>query len=177
MILTVLTFPNDILRKKSEPVEEITPEIIELVNNMAETMYAQRGLGLAAPQVGVNKRIVVVDHTGGEEPDTLIQLINPEIISSSGEQFGDEGCLSIPGEYEKVRRADHVILRAFSPEGELIEIEADGMRARAFQHEIDHLNGVLFIDHLPAFKRDIVKKHIKRRMAEGDYGMPENVKS
>lgn len=177
MILEVLTFPNNTLRKKSTPVETIDAEIVELINNMTETMYSQKGLGLAAPQVGVSKRIVIVDHTGGEEPGTLLQLINPEITVKSGEMLGDEGCLSIPGEYEKVRRAAQVTLRALNPAGEVIEIEAEGLLARAFQHEIDHLDGVLFIDHLPPFKRDIVKKHIKRRMAEGDYGTPSDVKS
>ncbi len=177
MILDVLTFPNDILRKKSQPVEEITEDIVRLINNMTETMYSQKGLGLAAPQVGVNKRVVVIDYTGGEEPDTLLQLINPEIIAKDGEQFGDEGCLSIPGEYEKVRRYANVVLRALSPSGEQIEIEADGLLARACQHEIDHLDGVLFIDHLAPYKRDIVKKHIKKRMADGDYGTPADVKS
>lgn len=177
MILEVLTFPNDILRKKSLPVENIDADVIELINNMTETMYSQKGLGLAAPQVGVNKRIIIVDHTGGEEPGSLLQLINPELVIKTGEMLGDEGCLSIPGEYEKVRRASNVVLKALNPAGETIEIEAEGLLARAFQHEIDHLDGVLFIDHLPPFKRDIVKKHIKRRMAEGDYGTPSDVKS
>ena len=177
MILEVITFPNDTLRKKSAPVDNIDASITELVHNMAETMYSQKGLGLAAPQVGINKRIVVIDPTGGEEPGALLQLINPVIIEKDGEQVGDEGCLSIPGEYEKVRRASHVVFKALNPAGEEIEMEVEGLLARAVQHELDHLEGVLFIDHLPPYKRDIVKKHIKRRIADGDYGSQEIVKS
>lgn len=177
MILEVLTFPNDILRKKSAPVAEVTEEIVTLAQDMADTMYSQKGLGLAAPQVGVNIRLVVIDTTAGEEEDGLLYLINPVITASEGEQFGDEGCLSIPGEYEKVRRFNNITVKALNLEGEEYSVDCDGLLARAVQHEIDHLNGVLFIDHIPPYKRDIVKKHIKRRIADGDYGPAENVKS
>lgn len=177
MILEVLTFPNDILRKKSVALQTVTEEMRQLAHDMADTMYSQKGLGLAAPQVGVNVCLVVVDATGGEEEGNLHYLFNPVVINGEGEQFGDEGCLSIPGEYEKVRRFMKVTVKALDIEGNEIEVHAEGLLARAMQHEIDHLNGVLFIDHLPPYKRDIVKKHIKKRIAEGDYGNQESVQS
>ncbi|TCK61572.1 peptide deformylase [Seleniivibrio woodruffii] len=177
MIRRIHTFPDDVLRKKALPVEHIDAEISELLNDMTETMYNQKGVGLAAPQVGVGLRVIVIDTSVGENPEELIQLINPEITAAEGEQTGEEGCLSIPGEYEAVRRYSKVSVRALNPAGEVIEFDAEGFLARAVQHEIDHLEGTLFIDRIPPYKRDIVKKHIKRRMADGDYGYTADVKS
>jgi len=169
MIREVKTFPDKVLRIKAEPVEKIDEEITALLDDMAETMYAQKGVGLAAPQVGVSKRVIVLDPTAGEQPDSLMKIINPEILASDGEQLGEEGCLSVPGEYESVRRAEKITLKALTPDGQEFTMEAEGYLARIFQHEIDHLNGVLFIDRLPSYKKDTVKKAIKRRIAEGDY--------
>jgi peptide deformylase len=169
MILEVKTFPDNILRQKAEPVEKIDDEIIKLLDDMVETMYDQRGVGLAAPQVGISKRIIVVDTSAGEEECQLMRLINPEIIEGEGEQIAEEGCLSVPGEYEKVRRYEKVVLKAMNEQGEEFTLPAEGFLARAFQHEIDHLEGILFIDKLPSFKRDSVKKSIKRRINAGDY--------
>jgi len=169
MIREVVTFPNDILRRKAEHVESIDEEIRRLLDDMVQTMYSKNGVGLAAPQIGVSRRIIVIDTSAGEEEGTLLRVINPEIISEEGEQLGEEGCLSVPGEYEPVRRAEKIRVRAVSEEGKPYEIDAEGFLARVFQHEIDHLNGVLFIDRLPSFKKDTVKKAIKRRIAEGDY--------
>jgi peptide deformylase len=169
MILEVKTFPDKVLRIKAEPVVDINEETIKLLNNMVQTMHHQKGVGLAAPQVGVSKRIIVIDTSAGEDEGMILRVINPEIIEASGEQIGEEGCLSVPGEYEPVRRAEKIKVKALSEEGKPYTMEAEGFLARVFQHEIDHLNGVLFIDRLPSFKKETVKKSIKRRIADGDY--------
>lgn len=136
--------PDPILREKSKPVPKITPNIIKLLDNMADTMYDANGVGLAAPQIGILKRVIVVD-VGGDDQE-LFEVINPEIISSSGDQFGAEGCLSIPGLYGDVKRFEKVTVKGLDRNGMEIMIKAEGFLARAFQHEIDHLNGVLFTD-------------------------------
>lgn len=169
MILEVKTFPDKVLRKKAEPVTTINEPIRRLLDDMVQTMHASRGVGLAAPQVGVSKRIIVIDTSVGEDDGMVLKVINPEIIASEGEQMEEEGCLSIPGEYEPIRRAEKVTVQAMDLDGNTYTLEAEGFLSRIFQHEIDHLNGVLFIDRLPSFKRDTVKKTIKRRIAEGDY--------
>jgi len=169
MVLEIKTFPDKILRGRSEEVTEITDEIQSLIYDMADTMYSAPGIGLAAPQVGVKKRIIVIDITAGEEKGHLLKLINPVIVEKSGEVLSEEGCLSIPGEYEKVKRFDKVVAEALDIDGNKIRIEAEDLLARALQHEIDHLEGVLFLDHLTGLKKETVKKHIKRRIATGDY--------
>ncbi len=132
---------DPILREKAKPVPQITPNIIKLLDNMRETMYAAKGVGLAAPQIGVSKRVVVVDVGDG-----LYELINPEIIKSRGRELGAEGCLSIPGIIGDVPRATSIVVRALNREGKMMEYRVKGYAARAFQHEIDHLDGILFID-------------------------------
>jgi len=169
MILEVKTFPDKVLRQKAQPVETIDESIITLLDNMVQTMYDKKGVGLAAPQVGVSKRIIVLDTTSSEDDGMILRVINPEIISAEGEQLGEEGCLSVPGEYEPVRRAEKITVKAMDEDGNPYTLEAEGFLARVFQHEIDHLDGVLFIDRLPSFKKDTVKKSIKRRIADGDY--------
>jgi peptide deformylase len=169
MILEVKTFPDKVLRIKAEPVVDINEDTVKLLDNMVQTMHHQKGVGLAAPQVGVSKRMIVIDTSAGEDEGMILRVINPEIIEASGEQVGEEGCLSVPGEYEPVRRAEKIKVKALSEEGKPYTIEAEGFLARVFQHEIDHLNGVLFIDRLPSFKKETVKKSIKRRIADGDY--------
>jgi len=169
MILEVKTFPDKVLRIKAEPVVDINEETRKLLDDMVHTMHQQKGVGLAAPQVGVSKRLIVIDTSAGEDDGMILRVINPEILEASGEQVGEEGCLSVPGEYEPVRRAEKVKVKALSEEGKPYTMEAEGFLARVFQHEIDHLNGVLFIDRLPSFKKDTVKKSIKRRIADGDY--------
>jgi peptide deformylase len=140
----ILPFGDPILRKKSKPVDEITPKIIKLLDNMADTLYADDGrAGLAAPQVGILRRIIVMDCGEG-----LIELINPEIIKTSGEQAGPEACLSFPGYTGIVKRANHVVVKSMNRQGETFFLEGRGFLARCLQHEIDHLNGVLFIDHV-----------------------------
>jgi len=143
-IKIIVKEPDPILRETSRPVPKITPNIHKLLNDMAETMYEASGVGLAAPQIGILKRVIVIDTA--EEESELIEMINPEILSSSGEQVGPEGCLSIPGVNGDVKRYDKVKVKGLNRDGEEQIIEAEGFLARVFQHEIDHLNGVLFTD-------------------------------
>jgi peptide deformylase len=140
-VYQIVCMGEDILREKAQEVKKITPNILKLLDNMAETMYQANGVGLAAPQIGVSKRVVVIDSGEG-----LIELINPVIMEKAGEEFDQEGCLSIPNVVGDVRRAKKVVAQALNRDGELMEYEAEGLLARAFQHEIDHLNGVLFVD-------------------------------
>jgi peptide deformylase len=140
-VRVIVKHPDPILREVSAPVKKITPNIHKLLDDMAETMYAANGVGLAAPQVGINKRIIVIDVGEG-----IIEMINPEIISMEGEQIGPEGCLSIPGLRGEVKRAMKVKVKGLDRNGNEIEVEGEELLARAFQHEIDHLNGILFID-------------------------------
>lgn len=140
-VYQIVKMGEKVLKEKAQEVKAITPNIHKLLDNMAETMYDANGVGLAAPQIGVSKRVVVID-TG----DGLFELINPVIINKSGEEADEEGCLSIPNLVGTVRRAKKVTAQALNREGELIEYEVQGLLARAFQHEIDHLNGILFVD-------------------------------
>lgn len=143
-VRVIVKDPDPILREISKPVPKITPSIIKLLDNMADTMYDAQGVGLAAPQIGVLKRVIIVDT--GEEDSQLYELINPEIVSQSGEQIGLEGCLSIPGLSGEVKRAEHITIKGLDRHGHEVVIEAEGYLARAFQHEVDHLNGILFTD-------------------------------
>ncbi len=136
--------PDPVLREHAKPVPKITPNIHKLLDDMADTMYEAQGVGLAAPQVGILKRVIVMDC--GEEYGGLIELINPEIIKKEGEQFGPEGCLSIPGLQGDVRRAQKCTVKGWNRDGQEIEIEGEELLARCIQHEVDHLNGVLFLD-------------------------------
>ncbi len=140
-VYQIVQIGEDILREKSQEVTKITPNIHKLLDNMAETMYQANGVGLAAPQIGVLKKVVVIDSGEG-----LIELINPVITEKIGEELGEEACLSVPNVVGDVRRAKKVVAQALNRDGELIEYEAEGLMARAFQHEIDHLNGILFVD-------------------------------
>jgi len=157
-ILEIKEYGESILREKSLPVEKITPEILNLIKDMAETMYTASGVGLAASQVGVPKRIILVD---GEE-DGLIVLINPMIIKSEGEVAAEEGCLSVPDIYSQVKRSSKVTIKALSENGDPIEITNEGLIARALQHEIDHLDGILFIDRIGRMERQILLNKLKK---------------
>jgi peptide deformylase len=136
---------------------------------MFETMYAAKGVGLAAPQIGLSQRISVIDISVGEDESKKLVLINPEITFREGEQVGEEGCLSIPGFREPVKRANKVSVKAQNERGEPVELEGEELLARAFEHEIDHLNGVLFISHLSALKRDIIRRKIKKLQKAGEW--------
>jgi len=171
-VVRYINNPN--LEKPAAPVAEEefgTPELEQLVEDMFETMYASRGLGLAAPQIDVHKRLTVIDTSGGEEdvePNKVV-LINPEIIFKEGKQTGEEGCLSIPGFREEVRRSKRVKVRARNTKGEVIEAEGEDLMARAMQHEIDHLNGILFLAHLSPLKREVIRRKIKKLIQAGEW--------
>lgn len=158
----ILLYPNDVLTTPTEPVEEVTDEIRELVRDLTETMYDAPGIGLAAPQIGVSKRVAVIDISKADEPAELRVLINPEIVSRSGDITWEEGCLSFPSLYEKIDRANDVVVRALNEKGEEYEIEASELLAVALQHEIDHLDGVLFIDRMSHLKRRRALKRYKK---------------
>ncbi len=165
----IVIYPEEVLATRGESVEEITPEIRELVADLVETMYAAPGVGLAAQQVGVALQVAVVDVTAGEEPDQLLVLINPEITAQEGSQVDEEGCLSFPGITEMLERPMKVTLRARDLEGEEFEVEGEGFLARAFCHEIDHLNGVLFIDRMSSLKRQFVRRKIRKAVRAGEW--------
>ena len=163
-LLTILTYPEPILRKRARPVETIDGNIEKLVEDMADTMYAAPGIGLAAPQVGESLRIITVDVT--EEREGLIVLINPEIISWEGECAGEEGCLSIPDFKEVIPRKKKVVIRGLDISGKEMKIPAEGILAISFQHEIDHLDGMVIVDRISGLKRDLFKKKLKKKIAQ-----------
>ena len=165
MIRKILTWPDMELKKKSAPVVVINDNIRELVKDMTETMYDAPGVGLAAPQVGVHQRVIVIDISGKEEPPDLIVAINPVIVHAEGESYEEEGCLSVPKYAANVRRHASVVVKALNLVGEEITYQAEELLAVAFQHEIDHLDGILFVDHLSPLKREIFKRK-QRRLAE-----------
>lgn len=159
-ILQIRKFPDDVLRRKAEPVEEINGQLQKLINDMAETMYAAPGIGLAAPQVGVSKRLIILDISHKDGKYNLITIINPEILLFEDLIDSEEGCLSLPGHVVNIKRHKRVVVRGFDREGKPIEIDADGLLARVLQHEIDHLDGILLLDRLGPFRREILKKRI-----------------
>jgi peptide deformylase len=167
MIRKILVYPDPELKKKSVPVTVINEKTRDLVRDMKETMYDAPGVGLAAPQIGVHQRIIVIDVSGKDEKPELIVAINPEIIHSEGESYEEEGCLSVPGYAANVHRHASVVVKALNLEGEEVIYKAGELLAIAFQHEIDHLDGVLFIDHLSNLKREIFQKKYRRMVEEG----------
>ena len=166
MILTILKYPDPVLSKPGEPVTEFNDELRRLVADMYETTYANQGIGLAAPQVGVSKRVTVVDLSVGKDPKDKLAIINPEVIFRDGKQYEEEGCLSFPDIREKVVRAAKVRIRAQDEYGKWFEIDGEELLARAFQHEIDHLDGVLFIFRMSALKRNLSLRKIRKLQRE-----------
>ncbi|MCL2296860.1 MAG: peptide deformylase [Proteobacteria bacterium] len=160
-LLPVLEYPDPRLKTVARPVAEITPEIRQLIRDMAETMYAAPGIGLAATQVDFHQQVVVIDIS--ETKDALLVLINPEIIESRGEIYGEEGCLSVPGYYDEIKRAETITVRAMNEEGQSYEFNADGILAVCIQHEIDHLRGKVFVDYLSILKRSRVAAKLKKQ--------------
>jgi peptide deformylase len=164
-VRTILHYPDPRLREKARPVAEITPEIRQLVEDMAETMYAAPGVGLAATQIGEPHRIFVIDIASEDEPSQLRVFINPEIVGKDGDLVWEEGCLSFPGVTEEIDRAAKVRVRAIGVDGKPFELEAEELLAVAVQHELDHLDGVLMIDRMGALKKRIVDRKMRRREA------------
>ncbi len=162
-VLKIVTYGDPVLTTPAESVKEIDAEIRELVHNMVLTMHAAPGIGLAAPQVSVGRRVITVDISVGERPEELYILINPEIVEKEGESYTEEGCLSVPGIEEKVRRPAKVKVKGMDLEGKERVLSASGTLARAFCHEIDHINGRLFIDNLTPLKKALVKKKLKKQ--------------
>jgi peptide deformylase len=170
MVHKVVKYGDPVLETKAEPITEFdTPELRQMVDDMFDTMYSAKGIGLAAPQIGVSKRLTVIDVSAGEEGGEKIVLINPEIIEKAGSQLGEEGCLSIPGFREDVKRAMKIKVRAQNVEGDTLEYEADELLSRCMQHEIDHLNGVLFLAHLSPLKRDLIRRKIRKLQKAGEW--------
>jgi len=169
MIREIVKYPDPILQKPTEPVTEFDDELRELVDDMFESMYAAQGIGLAAPQVGISKRLTVIDLSFKKNPEEKIVLINPEIIHKEGRQNEDEGCLSLPEIREKVSRAEKVRVRAQDVTGKWFEIDGEELLARAFQHEIDHLDGILFIFRVSALKRDLLLRKIRKMQKNGEW--------
>lgn len=166
MVRNILTYPDPVLKKKSLSVPVINEKTRELVRDMAETMYEAQGVGLAAPQIGVNQRVIVIDVSQKDDKPELIVAINPAIVHSEGETYEEEGCLSIPKYAANVRRHARVVVKALNIDGEELTYHAEGLLAIAFQHEIDHLDGILFVDHLSPLKKELFKKKYRRQADE-----------
>jgi peptide deformylase len=168
-IYSIVKYGDPILEKATTLVTKFDAELEQLTEDMFASMYAASGVGLAAPQIGLPLRVAVVDVTGGKNPEAKIVLANPEIIHAEGEKREEEGCLSIPGFRGYVLRPQFVTIRAQNAKGESFEIRGEDLLARAFCHEIDHLNGVLFIQHLSMLKRDLIKRKIKKLRKQGEW--------
>jgi peptide deformylase len=169
MVRPIVKYGDPVLETPAEPVKEFTPELRKLAEDMFESMYAHRGVGLAAPQVGVSKRLAVVDVTAGEDPGQRFVMINPEVVETSGSQTGEEGCLSIPGFREDVTRPNRVKIRAQDLDGRWFEKDGEELLARAMLHEKDHLDGVLFLAHLSPLKRELIRRKIKKLVRAGEW--------
>ncbi|MGD0910510.1 MAG: peptide deformylase [Terracidiphilus sp.] len=169
MILKIVKYPEPVLSQPGEPVTEFNGGLRKLVADMFETMYKAQGIGLAAPQVGVSKRVTIVDLSMGKEPRDKLVLVNPEIILGEGKQYQEEGCLSFPEIREKVQRAAKVRIRAQDENGKWFEMDGEELLARAFQHEIDHLDGVLFLFRMSPLKRNLNLRKIRKMQADGKW--------
>ncbi|MGB6199723.1 MAG: peptide deformylase [Candidatus Acidiferrales bacterium] len=169
MIHPVVKYGAKVLETPTRPVEQFDEELGNLCADMFESMYAAQGVGLAAPQIGIDKRLAVIDVSAGKHPDAKLVLANPEIVHIEGEQREDEGCLSVPGFRGNVLRPQYVTLRAQDASGKEYEMRGEGLLARAFCHEIDHLNGTLFLQHLSMLKRDLIKRRIRKLRKAGDW--------
>ena len=169
MIRPIVKFGDPVLARKAEPVAEITDEIRQLIDDMIETMYAAPGIGLAAPQVGVSLRVCVIDISGGRKGGEVITLVNPEFVERTGMQLEEEGCLSVPGFNATVVRPSHAVVKGRDRNWEEQTHDGSGLLARAFQHEMDHLDGTLFVDRLRGIKRDLIVRKIKKLSRAGKW--------
>ena len=169
MIYPIVKYGDPVLEKPAETITEFNEELKKLAEDMFESMYAAHGVGLAAPQIGVSKRIAVIDVTFKEDPNAKLVLVNPEIIKKEGKQSGNEGCLSLPDFRETVSRPKKVTVRAQDLEGKWFETTGEDLLARAFMHETEHLHGKLYISHISGLKRDLMKRKIKKLMRAGEW--------
>ena len=170
MVYPIVKLGDPVLEREASDVTEFdTPELHKFLDDMFESMYAAKGVGLAAPQIGVGRKIAVIDVSNGERPEDKLVLINPTIVKVDGKQEGEEGCLSIPGFREQVKRGRSVTIRAQNAKGEVFEQTGEDLLARAFLHETDHLYGKLYITHISALKRDLMKRKIKKLQRAGDW--------
>jgi peptide deformylase len=169
MLRPIVRYGDNVLHQAASPVGAMTPDVQTLIDDMIETMYAAPGIGLAAPQVGVALRIFVIDLSVGRDPKGLITMINPEFVERDGMQLEDEGCLSVPGFNATVARPARVVVRGLDRAGQDQTREGTGLLARAFQHEMDHLNGTLFVDRLRGIKRDLIVRKIRKLSRAGEW--------
>jgi len=176
MVRNILIWPDPLLKKPSLSVKKVDDGIRRLLDDMTETMYAADGLGLAAPQIGVLKRCLVIDTSTRQEGQQIIHLVNPVIVRSEGETVYTEGCLSVPGEAEDVDRFAKVWVQGLDYSGKPVEIAAEGLLAIALQHEHDHLEGTLFVDHLSSLKRELIRRRMKKLMADRASETPDEVR-
>jgi peptide deformylase len=168
-LMEIVTWPNPILDSPADPVTDFSDGLKKLVSNMFETMYAAPGVGLAAVQVGVAKRLFVMDCSGGKDPDQRVVLINPDVIHVEGEQNGEEGCLSFPGIFTPVERSLRAVVRAQDVNGNEFELDETDLPARCMLHETDHCDGIVFLDKMSALKRELVKRKIKKLQKAGKW--------
>ena len=169
MVYPIVKFGDPVLEKTAEPVKVFDAELRKLLDDMFESMYEAHGVGLAAPQIGISKRIAVIDTSVGEDPNEKLVLINPEIIRKEGHQTGEEGCLSLPGFREQVARPLKVTVRAQDVKGNTFEKHGEELLARALLHETDHLNGRLYITHVSALKRDLIRRKVRKLVKAGEW--------
>lgn len=161
-VLEIRKYPDEILKKKASEITDIDGNVQKLIDDMIETMYKSNGIGLAAPQVGVSKRLIIVDISPREENNSLIVMINPQIVSKEGEVLSEEGCLSLPGFITRLKRSEKIFVKGIDRKGKDIEIETNGLLGRAIQHEIDHLDGILLIDRISPLKRELFRKKYQK---------------
>jgi len=169
MIREIVKYPDPILQRKADPVTVFDDALRALVADMFESMYAAKGIGLAAPQIGVSQQVTVIDLSFQKNPDDKMVLVNPEIVFREGRQYEEEGCLSLPEIREKVSRSASVRVRAQNEHGQTIELDGEELLSRAFQHEIDHLHGILFFSRVSALKRDLLLRKIRKLQKNGDW--------
>lgn len=169
MIRPILRYGDELLHHPAAPVTEITPEILRLVDDMIDTMYAAPGIGLAAPQVGIALRIFVADVSAGHNPGELLTFINPEFVERGGEQREEEGCLSVPGFNATVVRSSRTVLKGLTRDGREQVVEGTGLLARCFEHEMDHLDGTLFVDQLRGLQKDLIVRKIRKLTRSGKW--------
>lgn len=169
MIRPIVKYGDPVLARRAADVSQITNETRQLIDDMIETMYAAPGIGLAAPQIGVPLRVCVIDITGGRRGGNVITLINPEFVERTGMQLEEEGCLSVPGHNATVARPERAVVRGLNRDGEPVTVEGTGLLARALQHELDHLDGTLFVDRLHGLRRDLILRKVRKQQRAGTW--------